>query len=52
MNIIELLNTIIEDIQLLKAGHCIPDEDSCNATLLNLEKIKEKITEDGYILIQ
>lgn len=37
------LQSCIQDIEMLKDGRWEPDEDSCNATIENLEIIKSKI---------
>ncbi len=36
-----ILNCCIEDIQLLKSGEWIPDDESCDCTLEALELIKK-----------
>ncbi len=35
------LTSCIEDIQLLKSGEWVPDDESCNCTLENLKLIKK-----------
>lgn len=41
--ILALLNLVIEDLELLKNGQWVPDEESINATIENLNSIEEYI---------
>ena len=33
------LNLVLEDLQMLRDGTWIPDEDSCEATINNLQEV-------------
>lgn len=40
-HVITAVNTVIDDIEMLKDGTWIPDEHSCDDTLDNLELIRK-----------
>jgi hypothetical protein len=45
------VDTVIEDMVLLRDGKWVPDEDSINATIENLEQIKTLLENQGSIWV-
>lgn len=43
------LNNLKEDFELLSDGSWVPDEDSCQASMDNVDKVLTYIKELGYV---
>ena len=42
--IIKKLNLVLEDLEMLKAGTWVPDDESCNTSISNIEDVISVLT--------